>query len=210
MIDDIFDEVLTLRNNGLNYCEISRRTGVNRRTVMDWCKGKTDKHKLKNKHVKNKYKVDDVDFIQFVEESFSIAEVLKKCGLEAKGGNYRIFRKRVDELKLKTDHFTGQGYLKGKNNPHVPELSIEESFIINGKLSSTNLGRKIKKYKLKEYVCECCKLFEWLGKPISLHLDHIDGDNTNNLLSNLRWLCPNCHSQTETYCGKNKKLALFI
>jgi len=53
--------------------------------------------------------------------------------------------------------------------------------------------------------CAICGLNEWQGKPISLHLDHIDGNATHNVLANLRVLCPNCHSQTSTYCGKNKK-----
>lgn len=203
MKDDLFDNVLKLRDKGLNYCEISRQTGVNRRTAMDWCKGKVDKSKLKNKH-NNKSKVDSDTFIQYVMESFSVAEVLKKCELVPWGANYKSFHKRVKELSLDTSHFTGQGHLKGKSNPYVSELSIEDAFIMNGSLSSYSLGRKIIKYNLKEYVCECCGLSEWLNKKISLHLDHIDGDNTNNLLSNLRWLCPNCHSQTETYCGKNK------
>lgn len=46
----------------------------------------------------------------------------------------------------------------------------------------------------------------WMGKKISLELDHIDGNNKNNLISNLRYLCPNCHALTPTYRGKNKAL----
>ena len=58
--------------------------------------------------------------------------------------------------------------------------------------------------------CLHCGVEEfWNGKPLSFQLDHIDGDNTNNSRANLRILCPNCHSQTETYCGRNvKKKAL--
>lgn len=51
--------------------------------------------------------------------------------------------------------------------------------------------------------CLICKNFEWLGKPLKLQIDHIDGNNRNNMRENLRALCPNCHSNTETYCGKN-------
>ncbi len=57
---------------------------------------------------------------------------------------------------------------------------------------------------IKENVCEICTIKEWNGLEISMQLDHIDGDSHNHLLSNLRMICPNCHSQTETYCGKNK------
>lgn len=68
---------------------------------------------------------------------------------------------------------------------------------------------KIKKYiiinNLLPYKCDICLLDKWNNKNISLHLDHIDGVNTNNKLSNLRFLCPNCHSQTESYCGNSNK-----
>ena len=54
------------------------------------------------------------------------------------------------------------------------------------------------------YQCTICKITDWQGNPISLHLDHIDGNPGNNLPNNLRLLCPNCHSQTESFGAKNK------
>lgn len=55
--------------------------------------------------------------------------------------------------------------------------------------------------------CAECGITEWQGKTLSLHLDHINGVNNDNRLENLRLLCPNCHSLTETYCGKANGLA---
>lgn len=52
--------------------------------------------------------------------------------------------------------------------------------------------------------CQICRNTIWNGQPISLELDHINGDSTNNELSNLRLVCPNCHAQTPTYKGKNR------
>ncbi len=52
--------------------------------------------------------------------------------------------------------------------------------------------------------CEVCGITEWNGKEISFEIDHIDGIHTNNQPSNLRVICPNCHSQTQTYKAKNK------
>ena len=57
--------------------------------------------------------------------------------------------------------------------------------------------------------CSCCKLTEWVGKPIPLDVDHIDGNNKNNLPKNLRFLCPNCHRQTDTW-GNKKRQSLRI
>jgi 5-methylcytosine-specific restriction endonuclease McrA len=51
--------------------------------------------------------------------------------------------------------------------------------------------------------CESCNNTEWLGNPITIELDHIDGDRHNNVKDNLRLLCPNCHSQTKTWRGRN-------
>lgn len=55
-----------------------------------------------------------------------------------------------------------------------------------------------------EHKCDNCGRIEWLEKPIPLELDHINGDKHNHRKENLRLLCPNCHAQTDTYCGKNK------
>ena len=65
----------------------------------------------------------------------------------------------------------------------------------------------LKKYLTLEYgyKCSCCNISDWNGKDLSLHVDHIDGNSDNNFPSNLRLLCPNCHSQTETFSGRNKK-----
>lgn len=65
----------------------------------------------------------------------------------------------------------------------------------------------VERHNLLDYKCQNCGCDgNWQGGLISLEIDHIDGDNSNNELSNLRYLCPNCHALTETYRGKNKDL----
>lgn len=81
------------------------------------------------------------------------------------------------------------------------------------KTRSKHIGILIKSGR--EYVCEICKCehmekgfngaWEWQGWMLNLQCDHIDGDRSNNDISNLRWLCPNCHATTDTYCGRNRK-----
>lgn len=72
--------------------------------------------------------------------------------------------------------------------------------------SNDSIKKTIIRDKLIPYVCEQCgNTGEHLGKPLTLHLDHINGQNKDHRLENLRFLCPNCHSQTHTYCGRNIK-----
>lgn len=85
-------------------------------------------------------------------------------------------------------------------------LTAEEVFVDNKEWGSELLRKYIHFYKLKEYCCEKCKLTEWQGEHLTLELDHVDGRRVNNKLDNLRWLCPNCHSQTPTFRGYNKSL----
>jgi hypothetical protein len=54
------------------------------------------------------------------------------------------------------------------------------------------------------YKCEICNTSEWQGKLLSLECDHVDGNHKNNNITNLRLICPNCHSLTDTYKAKNK------
>lgn len=151
-------------------------------------------------------KYTDQQFIDAVAKSFSIREALKTLGLAPAGGSYKIFHNRVKQLNISTKHFTGQSYLKGKiHHGHIKTpldlVLIKESPYLN----SCNLKKRLIKEELLVNECNRCKIKEWQDEPLSLHLDHIDGDNTNNQISNLRLLCPNCHSQTPTYCGRNKK-----
>jgi len=86
------------------------------------------------------------------------------------------------------------------------EKKISLEFILSGNYPSyqTNkLRKRLISEGYKENKCELCGIDNWLGKKISLELDHIDGDKKNHSLSNLRIICPNCHSQTITYRGKN-------
>jgi len=93
------------------------------------------------------------------------------------------------------------------NQKHTQHTLLERlKKFSNKRLPNThNTKLLLVKTGLLIYKCYECELVEWRGKKLSLQLDHIDGNATNNSLSNLRLLCPNCHSQTETYCGKNRK-----
>jgi len=71
--------------------------------------------------------------------------------------------------------------------------------------STAHLAKRLVKEGRKEHRCVECGLTAWRGKAISLELNHIDGDNSNHHLENLEFLCPNCHSQTDTFRNKRGK-----
>lgn len=152
-----------------------------------------------------KYTIEELK--QAVSESFSVRQVLFKLGLVEAGGNYASIKSIMKRLDIDNTHFTGMGHLKGKVNHWSKSKPWDEVLIENSLqvLHSSQKRRLIAEGLLKSE-CACCGLKqEWQGKPLVLHIDHINGNPFDNQLDNLRPLCPNCHSQTDTYCAKNKK-----
>lgn len=148
----------------------------------------------------------DNKLIEAVKSSYSVREVLKKLDLVPTGGNYKSFYHRVRRLNLDISHFTGQGHLSGKSHSWSLKIPLENILVENSTYTNNHdLKKRLLETNLVQYKCSICNISDWLGKNISLHLDHINGTNNDHRLENLRLLCPNCHSQTDTFAGKNKK-----
>lgn len=140
-----------------------------------------------------------------VKEGFSRADVLRKLNLRVAGANYAKLNRMIKELNLDISHWTGQGHLKGKTHNYAKKKSLQEILVKDSNYTGSNtLKKRLLKGGLLKYECSICFIKEWLGKELVLHLDHINGTSDDNRIENLRLLCPNCHSQTDTYTGKNK------
>lgn len=135
-----------------------------------------------------------------MKESKSITEVLRRLGKKPSTGQHTYIKDRILRLGVDTSHFTGQGWSANQSLYKTDEVFAE---------GSTIRRSQVRDYILRDnlipYECAICgNTGEWLGKKLTLQLDHINGVPNDHRLENLRFLCPNCHSQTETYCGKNK------
>ena len=148
----------------------------------------------------------DDDLRDAVEQSNSVAGVLRRLGYEPSGGMHRFISAHMRRLELDTSHFTGQSWAKGRQlSTGFTARPLDEILVANSTYSSGNLRRRLIREGLKESRCEICGLDSWRGEPVPLALDHVNGDPTDNRLENLRILCPNCHALTETWCGRNRR-----
>jgi Zn finger protein HypA/HybF involved in hydrogenase expression len=156
------------------------------------------------------YKIETNDFKEIVKTSSTYTEILRKCGFENKGCNVNTLKRRLKFEKINTDHIQ-KGYNHNKGQVFLKrrislEDALENYFIVNSQFKIATLKKLIYRFKLKEYKCNICSMKPvWENKPLSLPLDHINGKRNDNRLENLRFLCPNCHSQTETFAGKSTR-----
>ena len=152
------------------------------------------------------YKLSDEQFAELLKKSSTISEVLFKLGYTVKGNSwgYSQVKRRMDDLNLDYSIFKGKSAVIKINK--LNNVKKEDILKENCKHQRTVLRRYVIKNNLIPYKCAICGCTEWQGKTLSLELDHINGVNNDNRLENLRFLCPNCHSQTSTYGSRNQQL----
>lgn len=149
--------------------------------------------------MKNKYLKENLE--PLVNTSKSYREVCRKIGISESGNGYKTIKKYIELHNITTEHFLSreEHLLKLKQ---IKTIDLKDILIENSSYSNnTNLKRKLLKANLLKYECvKCINKGEWNNRQLILQLDHINGNRKDNRIKNLRFLCPNCHSQTSTFC----------
>lgn len=151
------------------------------------------------------YKLSDEQFVELLKNSSTISEVLFKLGYSVKGNSWGFakIRQRMSDLNLDGSVFKGKSPITKYGSLH--KVNASDILKPNCKHARSVLRRYVIKNNLIPYRCAICGCVEWQGRTLSLELDHINGINNDNRIENLRFLCPNCHSQTTTYGSRNQQ-----
>ncbi|MCF6525610.1 HNH endonuclease [Streptomyces sp. JJ36] len=136
-----------------------------------------------------------------VTGSVSIAGALRQLGLPDNSSARRLFRSWVQAEGVDTSHFLGQAHLRGQLRPTVtrPETVLIRHTGVR-RTRTRVLRQALRDLGRPERCAECGTAPAWRGAPMTLEIDHIDGDWSNDQAQNLRFLCRNCHSTTATWC----------
>lgn len=145
--------------------------------------------------IQNKY--TDEELREAVKESKSIAEVLRRLGIKVAGGNHAHISKKIRRMGINTSHFTGKGSNRGKTSPN--RKSSKDILIMgdptDNRVNAVRLRRALREEGVTDK-CNSCGLGPvWNNKPLTLEVNHVNGNFWDNRLENLEFLCPNCHSQ---------------
>lgn len=133
-----------------------------------------------------------------------MAGVMRELGLRQSGGSHSNLTRKIRALDIDTSHFTGSRWNFGPEHKGGCERLSADQILIkstNGRRRPAVLLRRALVDLGVPYRCECGLGSNWQGKPIMLQVDHLNRNWLDNRKENLRFICPNCHSQTLGWCG---------
>jgi hypothetical protein len=135
----------------------------------------------------------------------SVTEVMRLLGVRISGGSHAHISRQLKRFGVDTSHFTGSAHNRGRPGRPRPAQEVLVRLPPDARrVPGARLRRALTFIGLAEE-CEICGIGPvWQGQPLTLHVDHVNGDFLDNRPPNLRFLCPNCHSQTNTYAGRKQ------
>lgn len=150
------------------------------------------------------WKISNEDFCQLIKNSKTYSEVFKYFKMINKGGNSKTLKKRIESLNLDCSHFLKRRESSELSRRMTEEIFKEQWLTTDSEKQRIHVKNYLIKFKMIPYECEECKNNGiWNQKKLSLQLEHKNGISNDNRLENLSFLCPNCHSQTDSFAGKN-------
>ena len=186
---------------GMSLRKIGGLTDKSLTTIRYW----VDKYGIKPKDYYDKWSIEQLK--PLIDSSKSKAEILEKMGVSLKAGNYRTLKRYFDKYNIDNDLYKGNP----KRNANRVKYNDSEVFCENSQYNSAHLKNRVLVSNLLEYKCVGCgNEGEWNGRKLVLQIDHINGINTDNRISNLRFMCPNCHSQTETFSRGKINMVVMV
>lgn len=151
------------------------------------------------------------DLTKIVQSSTTMTEILKHFGFINHGSMYKVLKDRLIADNIDFNHIP-VGRFPNKGRKFIIEkIPLDKILVKNSTYNRTHLKKRLIEDKIIEYKCAECNLGPiWNNKKLSIQIDHINGVSDDNRIENLRFLCPNCHSQTNNFAGKNSKKSVHI
>lgn len=145
------------------------------------------------------------DLLELVKTKDSVSDILRHFGYKPYTGMHRVLNQRCEEENIDLTDIKSRGLIK-RQKSHAQAIPLEDILVENSDYNTTHLKARLIKNNIIEEKCVKCGIGpQWQGERLSLVLDHINGKNNDHRKDNLRLLCPNCNSQTETFSGKNSQ-----
>lgn len=203
-------KILELEEKGYKVSEIASIIGKNVKFVYRHNSEAINERKKREEANNVAEKEFEELVIKYLPLTNSMNDLCKVLGLRGVKGYYDKIQRIIDKYGLSTSHFGGDNVLynsyskrKLDDNGRFVPMPDEEFFVKDSNRQGSSIIKRLIKNGYKEYKCENCGINEWDGKPLRLQVHHINGDHNDNRIENLQLLCPNCHTQTDTYAKSN-------